>query len=303
MSGARPDAVDPATWLDELEPAMAGHATILRRLVAKARKDPRLRALQVQGSIGRGTADTLSDLDVGLVVAEDQWAVVAAEMPRLVGGLGDVVDEHYHFLPSNQAPEVFKAWAHFRDGIQLDLLLIPTSRILGSGPDGRTLLDRDGILVRTDHPMRRSDAAAVADWAFLVWQNLTEVAKYAERGRPAGAAEWLNSARQATISCWAAAHELEYAGFANVAAAGLGVSAPWPVGLEDAYPRPEVPSVLAAALALAGVQEQADALLLQRFGIRPRPVARWVRTKLEELSRAGRPTLDTRPARRSRPRR
>src|SRR5207249_9838338 len=102
--------------------------------------------------------------------------------------------------------------------IQLDLLLIPASRVLGSGPDGRTLFDRDGILARTDHPMRLSEPAAVADWAFLAWQNLTEVAKYAERGRPAAAAEWLNSARQATISCWAAAPGGDDEWFACVAA-------------------------------------------------------------------------------------
>jgi len=288
-----------AAWLDELPPELNSHVLILRRMLVQVEGDPRIRALQVQGSIGRGSADRLSDLDVGLVVVDDAWLVITEEMPAFVRRLDDLVDDHHYFLPNNETPEVFRAWAQFANGIQLDLLLIPTARLLGSGPDGRTLLDRDGRLIRTDHPMRLSDPAAIANWAFLCWQGLTEVAKYLERGLPVGAAEWLVSARHATISCWAAAHGVEYAGFANVAAARLGISAPWPDGLERAYPRPEPASVLAAALALAEVQTRADASLALMLAIPPRPLAGWVRSRLE-LLRSAPPSLDSQLGRRSR---
>jgi hypothetical protein len=272
-----------AAWLDQLPPELGPHVLILRRMLSQTESDPRMRALQVQGSIGRGTGDRLSDLDVGLVVVDEAWPAITEEMPTFVRTLGDLVDEHYSFLPNNEAPEVFRAWAQFPEGIQMDLLLLPTSKLLGSGPDGRTLLDHDRRLQRTDHPMRLSDPDAIAKWAFLAWQNLTEVAKYLERGLPVAACEWLSSARQATISCWAAAHGVEYAGFANVAAARLGVSAPWPGGLEQAYPPPEPAAVLAAALALAGVQTRADALLAIQLAIPPRPLAAWVRSRLDLL--------------------
>ncbi len=299
MSGPQPLPQENMTaWLDELPPELGTHVQILRRMLAETESDPRMRALQVQGSIGRGTGDRYSDLDVGLVVIDEAWPAISEEMPAFVHKLGEIVDDHYYFLPSAETPEVFRAWAHFPDGIQLDLLLLPAINLLGSGPDGRTLLDRDGRLLRTDHPMRLSDPAAIANWAYLCWQNLTEVAKYLERGLPVAAAEWLSSARQATISCWAAAHGVEYAGFANVAAARLGISAPWPDGLELAYPLPEPSAVLAAALALAEVQAHADAMLATSLGIPPRPLASWVRSRLE-LLRSAPPIPDSQLGRRS----
>jgi predicted nucleotidyltransferase len=291
--------VNLALWLDELPPELGAHVEILRRMLTETEKDPRMRALQVQGSIGRGAGDRYSDLDIGLVVIDEVWPAISQELPAYVHKLGEIVDEHYYFLPSAETPEVFRAWAHFPDGIQLDLLVLPAINLLGSGPDGRTLLDLDGRLLRTDHPMRLSDPATVASWGYLCWQNLTEVVKYLERGLPVAAAEWLSSARQATISCWAAAHAVEYAGFANVAAARLGSIAPWPDGLELAYPLPEPAAVLASALALAEVQTKADVLLERSLGIPPRPLAGWVRSKLE-LLRSAPPSPDNQLGRRSR---
>lgn len=299
MSGPDLPPAGLAAWLDELPTELSSHVLILRRMLVQAEGDPRMRALQVQGSIGRGTGDRLSDLDVGLVVGDDFWPAITEEMPDFVRRLGEVVDDHYTFLPNNENPEVFRAWTQYPDGIQMDLLVLPAALLLGSGPDGRTLMDHDGRLQRTDHPMRVSDPGAIANWAFLAWQNLTEVAKYLERGRAVAAAEWLSSARQATISCWAAAHGVEYAGFANVAAARLGISAPWPDGLERAYPHPEPAAVLAAALALAEVQTRADALLALHLAIPPRPLAAWVRSRLE-LLRSASPAPDNPPAPRSR---
>jgi hypothetical protein len=242
-----------------------------------------VRALQIQGSVGRGTADKHSDLDLGLVVTDEAWPAFAEEVPPLVHRLGTVVDDYYQFVPDPENPEVFRAWALLPDGIQIDLLLMPSAMLLGSGPDGRTLLDRDGRLVRTDHPMRVPNRVDIAKWAFLCWQNLAESVKYLERGRPAAAAEWLNSARQATISCWAAAHGLEYAGYANVAAARLGVNAPWPDGLEKTYPIPESRAVLAATTALADLQARTDSMLSELLAIPPRPLATWVVDRLKTL--------------------
>jgi predicted nucleotidyltransferase len=275
-----------AAWLDDLPEELASHAQVLRRLLAEVEPDVRVRALQIQGSLGRGTADKSSDLDIGMVVTDEVWPEIAGEMPALVNRLGEVADDYYQFVPGPENPDVFRAWALLSDGIQIDLLLMPSSLLLGSGPDGRTLLDRDSRLLRTDHPMRVTAPADIAKWAFLCWQNIAEAVKYLERDRPLAAAEWLNSSRQATISCWAAAHGLEYAGYANVAAARLGVSCPWPDGLEKTYSRPEVGAVLASATALADLQERTDSMLSERLGIPPRPLARWVVDRLKALSAA-----------------
>ena len=286
-------------WLDALPDDMSGQVRILRLAIADSKSDPRMIALQVQGSVGRGTADRRSDLDLGLVVDDAAWPSIAGEVPAIIRRWGEVMDDRHKFLPSPDAPDALSTWAQFANGIQLDLIMVPTSRFLGSGPDGRTLFDPHGMILTTDHPQRLTDAESVSMWASTCWHALTETAKYLERGRPLAAAEWLYPARQATISCWAAAHGLEFAAFANVMAAQLGVSCPWPVGLEKTYSSPEPQAVLSAARALAGLQVRTDALLEVRLGIKPRPLAGWVSSRLAVLQAA--PSQQgSRPGRRSR---
>jgi predicted nucleotidyltransferase len=289
-----------ADWLDDLSVELARHVRVLRHLVAEVSKDPRFRALQVQGSVGRGEADRYSDLDLAMVVEESAWPSIADAMPALVRRLGEVVDDHLEFSPGPDDPDVLRVWAQFSVGIQLDMLVLPTSHVLGSGPDGRTLMDPDGILMQSDHPMRLTDRAMVGKWAFLCWHSLAETTKNVERGKFVAAAECLASARLATISCWAAAHGVDYAGFANVAARKLGVSCPWPDGLEKTYPAPERDSLLVAALALCELQSKVEVLLEQRLGVPPRPLGRWVTRELESLQGGHRPR-DSRAAPRSRP--
>jgi len=294
-------AVEPSvSWLDDLPDYLSGHTRVLRALVAAAERDARLRAVQVQGSVGRGDADRLSDLDLGLVVAEPAWPAITDEIPALIRRLGTVVDDHFEFLPGPDAPEVFRAWAQFDDGIQLDMVVLPASRLLGSGLDGRPLFDRDEILLVSDHPMRLTNPQSVSKWDFLCWHDLSQSIKNVERDRLAAASEFLGSARLATISCWGAAHGVDYAGLANVVAAGLGVICPWPDGLEKTYPSPDRASVLAAAVALSELQGRVEVLLGQRLGLSPRPLGGWVTARLRSLQEEP-PSRDSRPARRSRP--
>jgi hypothetical protein len=131
--------------------------------------------------------------------------------------------------------------------------------------------------------MRRSGAVDIARWSFICWGALAETAKNVARKRPVSAIEWLNSARRATISCWAAAHDLDFAAYANVVAATMDVSGPWLDGLEETYPLPESTSVGAAALKLAQLQTKVDAVLAERFQIQPRPWAAWVSAQLLAL--------------------
>jgi len=294
-------AVEPSvSWLDDLPDHLSGHQRVLRALVAAAERDARLRAIQVHGSLGRGDADRLSDLDLGVVVAEPTWPAITDEIPALIGRLGTVVDDHFEFLPGPDEPEVFRAWAQFEDGIQLDMAVLPARRLLGSGPDGRPLFDRDEILLVSDHPMRLTYPQTVSKWDFLCWHDLAQSVKNIDRNRLAAAIEFLGSARLATISCWGAAHGVDYAGLANVVAAGLGVTCPWPDGLEKTYPTPDRASVLAAAVALSELQGRVEVLLGQRLGLSPRPLGGWVTARLRSLQEEP-PSRDSRPARRSRP--
>jgi hypothetical protein len=273
-----------AAWLDELPDEMRGHVAALRRLVTVVDSDPRFRALQVQGSVGRGTGDRFSDLDVGLVVANTEWPVIVDDLPDIIHSLAQVVDQQYEFLPSIEAPEVLRAWAQFDSGVQLDMIVLPAFRTLGSGPDGRTLVDRDDLLPRTDHPQRLSAPEDVAKWSFLCWHNLDEAAKSIERGRYPGAVEWIGSARLATISCWGALNGLEFSAYANVVAGQLGLRCPWPDGLELTYPAPDRAALITAAEALTRLQSTIDEQLSEQMGLALRPIAPWVSRRVSRLA-------------------
>jgi predicted nucleotidyltransferase len=282
-------AEDSAAWLDQLPAEMAAQAGVLRGLVAIVRSDERLVALQVQGSIGRGEGDRMSDLDVGLVIRDTQWPFIADDVPAMVHSLGEVVDDHYEFLPRLDAPEVLRAWAQFANGVQLDMLVLPSNRTLGSGPDGRTLVDPEGVLPRTDHPMRLTNTDLVAKWSFLCWHNLSEAVKNIRRKRYVAAAEWYGSARLATISCWGVAKDIEYAGLAIVVAARMGVNgAPRFEGLENAYPKPEREELLRASESLADLQTEVEAELSRLLGTKPRALGPWVRAEIDALRTADR---------------
>ena len=286
---------DPAAWLDRLPPDLDEHGRVLRALVAAAHADPRIRALQVQGSVGRGEADRHSDLDLGVLVEASGWEEAAGLVQGLVAGLDAIVDAHLELLPSAEDARMLRAWAQLDSGIQVDLLALPAGERLGSGPDGRTLYDPDLLVLKTDHPERMAAPAQVERWSFLSWHSLADAAKAYERGRLLLATELLNPSRQALISCWGAAHGLDYAAYANVVAAALGVSCPWPEGLELTYAQPADPgSLRAALLQLADLQARADALVAERIGVHPRPLGAWVRDRLRRLP-AVPPPLGRRP--------
>jgi len=86
--------MNPTTdsWLNALPPELAAHAAALRRLTAAVEADPRLRALEVTGSVGRGTGDANSDLDVIIATHDALWPAMTQEIPELAQALGGIVD-------------------------------------------------------------------------------------------------------------------------------------------------------------------------------------------------------------------
>lgn len=81
-------------------PLPAEYAVLLERVIRALDRDPRVLALWLSGSVGRGVADAGSDLDLIVTVADDSWAglvgdgdstwaflepVISLEMPGLPG--------------------------------------------------------------------------------------------------------------------------------------------------------------------------------------------------------------------------
>ncbi len=71
-----------------IAPLESGYAALLATAVGIVAADDRLRGLWLGGSCGRGVADTGSDLDLLVAVADASWADVVADLP----GLWDALD-------------------------------------------------------------------------------------------------------------------------------------------------------------------------------------------------------------------
>ena len=174
MSGAasiRP--ADPRDWIASLSPVVAPQARVLLRLLDAAEGDPRIRALQVRGSLPRGTADEHSDVDALLRIADGEYEAALADMPSLVRSLGPTLDVLFEKPGS---PFLF---VQFRDGVQLELSGRRASEARGRAPDVVVLLDRDGLLEQPYEPSPPWDRDLWLGWA---WMALSGVDKYLRRG-------------------------------------------------------------------------------------------------------------------------
>lgn len=67
----------------EVLPGTKRHQTLLEQIVAFYRDDPRIRAVIVFGSLGRGDWDDYSDLDLDVIVGDDVRIDIAVELNNL----------------------------------------------------------------------------------------------------------------------------------------------------------------------------------------------------------------------------
>ena len=64
-------------------PGTPQHQALLRTIVAHYDQDPRILAIVVFGSLGRGNWDALSDIDLDVVIADDARIDVVDELRQL----------------------------------------------------------------------------------------------------------------------------------------------------------------------------------------------------------------------------
>jgi predicted nucleotidyltransferase len=107
------------------------------RIAAIARADDRIRAVLLYGSHATGSADGFSDIDIGLVVADDAYDEVLARPGELAGTIGDPLLVEDFGEPANL--HVILA-----DGVDLELIVGRASELTLERPY-RVLLDKDGL--------------------------------------------------------------------------------------------------------------------------------------------------------------
>jgi hypothetical protein len=167
---------------------------LLRRIVAALEQDERVVAAWLGGSLGRGTDDALSDVDLWLVVADDRMATVAETRRRFVAeGAAPVLIEE---APENAPPGGAYLLALYSGATgphQVDWYWQP--RAMATLPDHcRLLFDRVGLpTTPAPHPVSDQERAeALTQNVARFWVGALLAAKAIARGQAWPAARMLD---------------------------------------------------------------------------------------------------------------
>ncbi|MGH7882012.1 MAG: hypothetical protein ACREN8_03780, partial [Candidatus Dormibacteraceae bacterium] len=102
----------------------------------------------------------------------------------------------------------------YRNGLQLDLVMMPATQRPGLPPGAMALYDPDGQLAAPWEPaVFHSTRQDVEEWTFLGWIALADIVKYLERGAYWRALEQLHTARGYAWRLWAVARGANYPAF------------------------------------------------------------------------------------------
>lgn len=247
-------------WIEALD--LARQRDLLLQLFDAVERDDRFRALEVGCSLGRGNADELSDVDVGLWIEDEAWDSALADVEPLLRRFGTVVD-----VAGFDAPWGRWFFAQYADGCQLDVAAQRVSTAQRQPADAVVLFDPDGIL-RDRHAPEPRDREE--EWAFLTWFALGNVPKYLARGSLWEALAALEEARSEFLRLYGAkigARDPQFGVTSIFDTAGADL----PAGFGETYARAEPGDVRRASQALATLVAQVHP---------PPPLAAWVRAKL-----------------------
>lgn len=270
-----------ADWLASL--TLEAHATLLRRLVAEAEGRQNFRFIELCCSVARGSGDELSDLDIGLGIADDAWPDALSMVTPLLTDIGELVDLLEHRIAAWGDLPHRRFFAQYRDGVQVDLVAMPVSERSGMPLGSIALYDPDRRLETTmTSSLERASAETVREWAFLGWIALANLDKYLRRGSSWEALEQLHEARTHLWRLWAVTCAAPYPAFGLTSA--LDQSPPsTPVGLEHTVATLDVHDLRRAAGALASLLEQISASAADAVGAQlPDTMGTYIRARLAE---------------------
>lgn len=264
---------------------------ILSHLVTAAGVTPRLRWIEMTGSLARGAGDALSDIDAGMGIADDAWdaadgaadAVAATE--ALLHGFEPVTDSFRQRSPGPDGASCWHLVTLYESGVQLSLVIMPASWRPGLPPQSVALYDADGTLARPYVPPSAQPSAADArEWACLAWMALGDVAKYAERGSAWEARARLEEARDLLWRLWAIGLGSVYPAFGLTSVLDTP-GARLPPGIEATAAGLAVADALAAAGTVADLLDETCEQARHRLAFElPGQLRDWVRSRLARAS-------------------
>ena len=160
--------------------------TLLHRIEAALRADERVVAAWLAGSLGRGNADALSDIDLWVIVRDEAIEAVAADPRAFVAGIGSPclnIDEPHDPLPGG----VFRFHTHFPSETgahNVDWYWQAASR--ATWPVGTVLLFQRVPIPAAPPPELLAPAelqARLEEQLSLFWTTVVIAAKNVGRGR------------------------------------------------------------------------------------------------------------------------
>ena len=118
------------------------HQIITNRFITACQADDRVVAAFLGGSYARGTNDIYSDLDFGLILADETYEYFLADREAFIRLLGEPV-----FLEDYQEDSTNTVFSIFSDGTEVEIMLGHESHFnhIHVGPY-KVLLDKKGIL-------------------------------------------------------------------------------------------------------------------------------------------------------------
>ena len=199
-------SADGREWVERLPAELDGQRKLLRALLRECEAQDSIRWLVIACSVGRGAADRLSDLDMGMGVADERFGTAIGDVRRAVNGLGELVDSYHHQLPG-LAMSHERIFAQYADRCQVDLVVIPASQSVGPIRDEVVLYDPDQRMTHVfEQPAVTPEQ--VREWAFGGWCALADLGKYLRRGSSWEALQRLTEAQGQLWRLWAAAYDV-----------------------------------------------------------------------------------------------
>ncbi len=183
--------------MNSLEISLPRHQTTLDRFLAACHADPRILAAFVHGSHAHGAADEWSDLDLGLVVADDANDDFLAGREAFLGQLGELLfSEDFDLLGI-----VFFILA---DGTEGELSISLASDFTAPHGLWRPLLDKTGVLSRNRVFGRNSVSTAeqietLRRQIAWFWHDLSHFTTALARGQLWWAAGQLETLRRCAV--------------------------------------------------------------------------------------------------------
>ena len=280
---------DPQRWLRSLPATLTAQRTVIEKLLEHVRVDDRLRLFVVGCSIGRGAADSLSDVDALIGVRDRAFDEVTRVSAEIAHAGGRVLDLFQQIMPaaSPEGSRYQHTYAHYADGVELDLVLAIARETLPPRPDWIVLYDPDDT-VRGEPTRKVASPEDVRAWGFNCLVRLHACAKYLTRGSLWEAQLMLERARADYWCVWATSKE--------VAEPLYGLTAvlddsrkPMPEGIGRTVAQLDRTALARAALALVDslldAWPRADAMVGASGLGASTPLAGHVRDKLSSLLR------------------